>query len=83
MKSGGAKIGPRMGAGGWIALLAMGVFLALAIIFLVIGWGPGSEDGGTISFAGWVALVFGTLFTLALGIGLMALMFYSQRSGRD
>ena len=36
-----------------------------------------------MSTAGWIAMIFGILATLALGAGLMALMFYSNRSGRD
>ena len=31
----------------------------------------------------YVALVLGVLFSLAVGIGLMALMFYSSRHGYD
>ncbi len=33
--------------------------------------------------AGYVAMALGIVATLALGIGLMALMYYSNRSGRD
>jgi hypothetical protein len=36
-----------------------------------------------ISFAGWFAMVVGVLVTLALGIGLMALVFISNRRGYD
>ena len=36
-----------------------------------------------ISLAGWVAMVLGVLVTLALGIGLMALVFISSRRGYD
>src|SRR5271167_790761 len=36
-----------------------------------------------ISVAGWLAMVFGVIITLALGIGLMALMFISSRRGYD
>jgi hypothetical protein len=36
-----------------------------------------------ISAGGWVALVLGVLVTLALGVGLMALMFFSSRRGYD
>ena len=32
---------------------------------------------------GWIALGLGTLFTTALGVALMALVFYSARSGQD
>jgi len=33
--------------------------------------------------AGYVAMTLGVVATLALGVGLMALMYYSNRSGRD
>jgi hypothetical protein len=42
----------------------------------------GLGDTG-ISAGGWVALVLGVIFTLALGIGLMALVFISNRRGFD
>ena len=32
---------------------------------------------------GYVALAFGVLFSLVVGCGLMALMFYSSRQGYD
>jgi len=32
---------------------------------------------------GWIALVLGTFFSLGIGGGLMALMFFSSRSGHD
>ena len=36
-----------------------------------------------ISLAGWFAMGFGIVVTLALGIGLMSLVFYSNRRGYD
>ena len=32
---------------------------------------------------GWIALGLGTFFSLVIGCGLMALMFFSSRSGHD
>jgi hypothetical protein len=65
----------------WIA-----VAVAIAVVIVVIGlmtnvW-SGLGDSG-ISGAGWVALVLGVVVTLALGIGLMALVFISSRRGYD
>ena len=58
--------------------------LGLAIVVLYVGWQPGEDDvGGGMSGAGYGAMVLGIVATLALGIGLMALVFYSNRSGRD
>jgi hypothetical protein len=36
-----------------------------------------------MSIHGWIALGLGTFFSLLIGCGLMALMFYSNRSGHD
>jgi len=36
-----------------------------------------------ISEAGWFAMGFGIVLTLALGIGLMSLIFFSNRRGYD
>jgi hypothetical protein len=36
-----------------------------------------------ISPIGWLAMGFGIVVTLALGVGLMALMFFSSRHGYD
>ena len=65
----------------WIA-----VAVAIAVVIVVIGlmtsvW-TGLGDSG-ISAAGWVALVLGVVVTLALGVGLMALVFISSRRGFD
>lgn len=59
---------------GGIALLAVGIVVAVAV----------SEIGEVqMSAAGWGALVLGILLTLALGIGLMSLVFISSRRGYD
>jgi hypothetical protein len=42
-----------------------------------------SIGGAGISPAGWIAMGLGVLFSLALGIGLMALVFFSNRRGYD
>jgi uncharacterized membrane protein HdeD (DUF308 family) len=36
-----------------------------------------------MSVHGWIALVLGVVFSLIVGIGLMALMFFSSRRGYD
>ena len=43
----------------------------------------GAVGDAEISPAGWLAMTLGILFTLALGIGLMALVFISNRRGYD
>ena len=39
--------------------------------------------GGSMSAAGYVAMALGIVVTLALGAGLMALMYYSSKHDRD
>ena len=36
-----------------------------------------------MSTAGYIAMALGILVTLGLGVGLMALVFYSNREGHD
>jgi hypothetical protein len=62
------------------------IVLAVAAVILVAAlcialWG--SVGASEISFAGWAAMVFGVVATLAVGIGLMALVFISSRRGYD
>jgi formate hydrogenlyase subunit 3/multisubunit Na+/H+ antiporter MnhD subunit len=70
--------------GSVIVLAILVSFLVLAIVFLVVGWGYGDTYGGPpMSAAGYVAMTFGIVATLVLGIGPMALVFYSNRKGHD
>ncbi|HZF35620.1 MAG TPA: hypothetical protein VE914_17620 [Candidatus Angelobacter sp.] len=55
---------------------AIGAVLALAWVF-------GGFDTEGISTHGIIAIVLGTMFTVFVGVGLMALVFYSDRSGQD
>jgi hypothetical protein len=65
-----------------VALLL--ALLGLALVILYEGWGiAGGEGGGSMSTSGWIAMILGIVATLGLGIGLMALVFYSSRQGRD
>ena len=65
----------------WVAAAAA-VGLALLVIAVVIGLWRQLGDV-EISTAGWLAMAVGALATLALGIGLMALVFISNRRGFD
>ena len=58
------------------ATIVLGVVVAIAVSWADIGQ---SE----ISLAGWFAMGLGIILTLALGIGLMALVFVSSRGGYD
>ena len=55
-------------------------FLGLALSFMVTTW---RESTAHMSVHGWVALSLGVVFSVVIGCGLMALMFYSSRRGYD
>jgi hypothetical protein len=65
------------------ALLVVALFalLALAVWFAAATWAH--LGGDAIPFYGYVAIVGGVLFSLLIGGGLMALVFYSSRHGYD
>jgi hypothetical protein len=66
---------------GWIAVAAAGI-VVLVIGFVIAAQWIGIGDS-EISGAGWLAMGLGVVVTLALGIGLMALVFISNRRGYD
>ena len=61
-----------------VPLLAL---LALAIWFAATAWIR--LGGDEIPFYGYVAIAGGVVFSLLVGGGLMALVFYSSRHGYD
>jgi len=61
-----------------IVLLAV---LAAAVWFAYYVWA--SDAGPPMPASGYVAMALGVLFSLVVGIGLMALVFYSHRHGYD
>lgn len=62
----------------FLLLVSLGGILAALLIWTVSGF-----DGSQMSVHGWVALGLGTVLSLLLGVGLMALVFYSARRGYD
>jgi hypothetical protein len=71
----------KLSRGGWIAILVLLAFLAAAIAYAVHGWNRIGDVG--IPPMGWAFLIAGILVTVVVGGGLMALLFYSSRKGRD
>jgi hypothetical protein len=63
-----------------IALIVLGGLLILALAFLVEAWG---RIEAKMSIHGWIALTLGIVVSLAVGVGLMALVFFSARRGYD
>lgn len=71
-------------AGTWLIVAVLLAILALSVVVLYVGWGIADDAGGmAMSTAGYLAMALGIVATLALGIGLMALVFYSNRHGDD
>ncbi|HWA88698.1 MAG TPA: hypothetical protein VG889_01595 [Rhizomicrobium sp.] len=71
----------RLGAAGWIAIVVLVAFLAWSLWYAIHAWN--ALAGIDISGMGWFFIVIGILFTVAVGAGLMALMFYSSRHDMD
>ena len=65
----------------WIAAaVALAVVAAVVTIVANLWAGVGTSQ---ISAAGWLAMGFGALVAVALGVGLMTLVFISNRQGYD
>ncbi len=56
-------------------------FLAASVWFVYYVWA--SDTGAPMPGSGYVAMALGVLFSLVVGVGLMALVFYSHRHGYD
>src|SRR5262249_46272024 len=65
----------------WLAVVVAVIVLVAVLVTVAVMW----EEIGDVelSTTGWVALVLGVLFATGLGVGLMALLFYSEREGYD
>jgi hypothetical protein len=71
----------RLSPSAWIAIAALIVVLVVAIVGVYYS---GTDDlAAGVSGAGTIAMAFGVLFTMAVGAGLMVLIFYSSRRGYD
>lgn len=75
----GPKRAP-MGPGGWLLVIVLGGILGASIWFAFYGW---NLTDAVVSTNGMIALVLGVVFSMALGGGLMALVFWSHKKGYD
>jgi hypothetical protein len=65
----------------WVAVvIAAAVVLMIGTVIAVLWTNIGESE---ISGAGWLAMALGVIVTLALGVGLMGLVFFSNRRGYD
>ena len=71
----------KIGSGQIILLIVLGALLVLTGVWAAYVWNASSDV--PMSVHGWIALGLGTFFSLLIGCGLMALMFFSSRSGHD
>lgn len=62
-------------------LVPLFALLIGALAFLIAVWVHVADV--QIPAYGWIAIIGGVLFTLLIGGGLMALVFYSSRKGYD
>ena len=66
---------------GWAAVvIAVAGVLVIGAVIAVLWTNLGESE---ISGAGWLAMALGVTVTLALGVGLMGLVFFSNRRGYD
>jgi hypothetical protein len=63
-----------------LQLVALGAGLLGFLAYVLIG---APDSGWRLSLHGWIALVAGSVLTIGLAVGLMALMFHSSRRGYD
>lgn len=71
----------HLGAGSWIIITVLLSLLVATGFIVYLGWTL--EDGVEVPTAGYVAMAAGVIFSLVVGCGLMALIFYSNRRGYD
>ena len=70
-----------LGPWGWAVVIVLAGFLAAAIAYSIYGWNRLGDVG--IPPMGWAFLIAGMALTVLMGAGLMGLLFYSSRKGRD
>lgn len=70
-----------MGKGGWALLIALFALLVASLYVGFAGW----TTHGDVEMPSYVYVMMfvGIAFTLVIGCGLMALLFYSNRKGYD
>jgi hypothetical protein len=66
----------------WILTFCLACIGAIVAV-LFVAWAANGFDFSGLSTQGVIAIVAGTTLTVLLSVGLMALVFYSNRSGRD
>ena len=65
----------------FLILIPLVALLAASAWFMIYAWG--AIDGPPVPIEGKVAMGLGVFFSIVVGCGLMALVFYSSRHGYD
>lgn len=75
---------PSASHGGYLARwLVIAVLCAMLVAACALGYLGWTSTDTSVPASGYVALVLGVVFSLVVGVGLMALVFYSSRKGYD
>jgi hypothetical protein len=74
-----SRIGSRIGTAAVVVVL-LGL-LGASVWFASQSWL--AVDGPPMPTQGYIAMILGVVFSVAIGCGLMALVFYSNRYGYD
>jgi TRAP-type C4-dicarboxylate transport system permease small subunit len=67
--------------GSWSIIAVLLALLAATVVVAYLGWTSAPDT--MVPASGYVALTIGVVFSLVVGFGLMALVFYSSRHGYD
>jgi len=71
----------RLGVGSWTIVVILVALLGATSLVAYLGWIL--AGGAEVTTAGYVSMALGVILSLAVGFGLMGLVFYSSRSGYD
>lgn len=69
-----------LGTGGWLAIVGLGAALGAVTWYAVHAWYAVPDQ---MSTNGYVAMALGIVFSVVVGAGLMALVFWSHKKGYD
>jgi hypothetical protein len=70
-----------LGVASYVLIAVLFGLLVAAVVLADLGWR--SAVGTDVPPVGYVAMALGVVFSVVVGAGLMALVFYSSRSGYD
>ncbi len=67
-----------------LTIVVLGAILATSAWFAFTGWNDvGAASHADISTHGYIAMGLGIGLSIVVGVGLMALLFFSARNGHD